>query len=106
MPQDDERLFEKIINDMQRVAKTGAYSLHLCDVVIKDNKINQCNAIIKYIFDNVRTINKYTNIERLIKGDDVYFLDKEVYDRIWKKYTKQSYEEFGKATSINILWKY
>ncbi|MCC0048127.1 MAG: glycosyltransferase [Rhodobiaceae bacterium] len=106
VPQDDERLFEKIINDMQRVAKTGAYSLHLCDVVIKDNKINQCNAIIKYIFDNVRTINKYTNIERLIKGDDVYFLDKEVYDRIWKKYTKQSYQEFGKATSINILWKY
>lgn len=105
VPQDDERFFKRIVYDIQRILKSGGLSFHLFDVVVKGDVFSRCNKFINYVFDHVDTINDFLPIEAAISEGDMYFLPQEVYDRVWKKYTKKEYNEFGMPTSINTVWR-
>lgn len=105
VPQDNISLFDNIVSDINRVLKTGAYSLHLFDIVYKDGKPRVFNKFIPFIFDKVKTTNKFIDPVEAYKNLDIYFLTQEAYEKIWYKYTKRTYEDFGKPTSYNILWR-
>ena len=105
VPQDDDVLFENIVNDINRVLKKGAYSLHLFDIVYQNDKPRVFSKFIPYIFDNFKTVNVFVDPMVAYENNGVYYLCESTYDKIWYKYTKKSYKDFGKPTSYNILWE-
>lgn len=104
VPQGDNAVLRNIIDDMNRVLRQGGYSLHLFDVVFKDGKPKEFSKLINMMFEEVVTTNVFRDPLDIQKDNDIYYLNGETYDRIWKKYTKKSYSEFGSPTSYNILW--
>jgi ubiquinone/menaquinone biosynthesis C-methylase UbiE len=105
VPKGNPGLFDNIVKDINRVAKDGAFSLQLFDIVFKGQSTRVFHDLIRYIFANVQTLNKLVEPEEANASQDLYFLSEDVYENVWFKYTKQSYKQFGRPTSINILWK-
>lgn len=102
-PQENE-VFDNVIDDIDRVLKPAAHSLHLFDVVFKKTGF-WTNKFIYRIFQTVDTINTFVHPETVKDDPDLYYMSKETYDRTWIRTTKRSYEEFGRPASLNILWR-
>jgi GT2 family glycosyltransferase/SAM-dependent methyltransferase len=105
IPQDDHLCyFDKTLSDINRVLKPGGYCLHLIDVALRNNSL-PLNKIANRIFKRVKTVNHFIPIEYIKDDPDIYWMSKEAYDNYWLLVTKKSYEDFGRITSLNILWK-
>lgn len=104
VPQQEESLFKNIVSDINRVLKPGGLSLHLFDIVLKQNSF-WTNKFTDYIFRNVDTINKsITSVE--MRGDpDFYAMSEAAYNKTWFNSTKKPYLEHGQPSSLNILWR-
>ena len=102
--EDEKKTFQNICLDIDRVLKPGGYSLHCFDIVLKQDKV-WTNKLLPYMFENCETNNSFIPLEKLKDDRDLYFMSKQAYVRDWQQITKQSYEEFGKPVSYNILWK-
>jgi len=105
VPQEDSVFFQNIIDDINRVLRPGGYSLHLFDIVFNEGKIRNINKLIYHMFLNQKTINSFIHPNKIFSGYDLFFLSEMAYNKIWKKVTKKSYQEFGMPTSVNILWQ-
>lgn len=104
VPEQDPKLFENILEDLNRVLKPGGYSLHCFDSLIKQDNV-WVNKLLIYIFENERTLNCFIPFEVLGSAPDLYTMSERVYNRKWKHITRQTYAEFGKPFSYNILWQ-
>lgn len=104
VPQNDDDLLMSIIEDTNRILKIGGYSLHLFDVVIKDGLAKEFSKLIRLMFNGMPTCNKYVDIVEADKDGDIFYLNCDTYNRIWRKYTNKTYSEFGSPTSCNVLW--
>ena len=102
-PQEDE-VFDNVINDINRVLRPNAFSLHLIDVVFKADGF-WINGIIHRIFERVNTLNNYVSYETMQDNTDLYFMSKAVYEKTWINITKKPYSKFGRPSSLNILWR-
>ena len=91
VPQNDEGFLMSIIDDTNRVLKVGGYSLHLFDVVLKDGLAKEFSKLIHLMFDVMPTCNKYVDVVEADKDGDIYYLNRETYNRKWMKYTNKSY---------------
>lgn len=100
----DQNLFQNILNDIHRVLKNGGTSLHLFDVVFKPEGF-WTNQFLPYLFQNASPLFPMPDPEVMQNDPDLYVMSKAAYDNGWKKITGKSYEEFGRPTSINILWR-
>jgi ubiquinone/menaquinone biosynthesis C-methylase UbiE len=103
LPEDNES-FDKIINDINRVLRPGSYSLHLLDIVFKKDHL-WANKIVHRIFERINTLNHFVSEDIMRYEPDLYYMSEEAYNKTWIKKIKKSYEEFGRPSSINILWR-
>lgn len=99
----DEKLFQNILHDIHRVLKNGGRSLHLFDVVFKPEGF-WTNQFLPYLFQNASPLFPMPDPKVMQKDPDLYVMSKAAYDNGWKKITSKTYEDFGRPTSINILW--
>ena len=103
IPNDDPGLYPRILEDINRVLKPGAYSLHCLDSIIKPDRL-WTNALLPFLFAHARPLNQFVTYEELRSVGDVFSLPKCIYDQNWLPLTKTPYREFGRPISINILW--
>jgi len=102
----DETVFKNIIDDINRVLKPGGYSMHLFDIV-KSNQDETCwmNPFVKYIFEHVKTLNRFVPLQEYQPANDIYFLRQPLFDALWQPTTKKSFQEFGAPGNITIFWQ-
>ncbi len=104
VPDNDPALLQKILDDMDRVLKTGGYSLHCFDLLIQESSV-WTNKLLPFLFDHINTVNTFLPFEILEKDPDLYVMTAEAYQRSWQPVTQESYMNFGKPLSYNILWQ-
>lgn len=105
VPIEDQKNWDSIIEDINRVLRPGGYSFHLLDIVFRFDGEIWMNGIGQRMFEKVRTINSYFPPQGVVDDPDLYFLSKTAYENIWSKNVSESYEEFGRPSSMNILWQ-
>ncbi len=104
VPLDDEKTYENILKDINRVLKPGGYSVHCIDVVLKEDYV-WTNEIMPFFFRNVEMINQFIPLLEILKDPDLFVMSKKYYERTWQITTGKSYEEFGRPGSYNFLWR-
>ena len=104
VPEQDPKLFKNILDDLNRVLKPGCYSLHCFDCRLKQDNL-WVNQLLIYIIENECTLNCFLPFEILHQAPDLFVMSERVYNRKWKHITRQTYGEFGKPFSYNILWQ-
>ncbi len=98
----DEALWERIVEDMRRVAKPNALSFHCIDAILFDGNVCH-NGIADYMGRHFINLNGCSREAPLSASQPMMFLEKEEYDRTWLTITKRSYEQFGAPFSLNSL---
>ncbi|MBI2353849.1 MAG: glycosyltransferase [Deltaproteobacteria bacterium] len=101
--EESEDNFRNICDDIDRVMKPEAFSLHCFDVVAKEN--TWTNQLLPYLFRRYETINRFTPFEQMRQDPFLYYMPEETYNRSWINITKQSYRDFGQPLSYNVLWQ-
>ncbi len=104
VPDDQEKYLNDIKDDINRILKPGGYSLHCFDVVIKPDRI-WANKLLLFLFRNQKTVNPFIALGGLENDPDLYIMTEDGYQKNWQASTKQSYGDFGKPLSYNILWQ-
>jgi ubiquinone/menaquinone biosynthesis C-methylase UbiE len=102
--QDDPELFERILEDINRVLKPGGYSLHCFDIVMHEDYV-WTNKLLPFLFARVKTLNEFVPFENLRSEPDLWVMLEEPYKKFWQPKTKKNYDDFGKPLSYNILWR-
>jgi len=98
------KLFDNIIDDINRVLKPNAFSLHLFDVIFMQNDF-WTNPFVHRIFQRVNTFNTFEDPQKMMDDPDLYYMNKASYNRYWKFVIKKKYEDIGRPSSLNILWR-
>jgi len=104
VPEDNPALFDRIIDDINRVLKPGGYSLHLFDVIFKRNGF-WTNKFIYHIFDRVKTVNRFIPPDEIRDDPDLYCMSESAYNKTWFKTIQKAYLDHGRPSNITILWK-
>lgn len=104
VPPEDEVIHANILKDIQRVLKSGGYSMHCIDVVWKDDFV-WMNKVISHFFENVNTINKFIQLSEVINDIELFVMSEKYFARTWQFTTGKSYADFGKPISYNVLWQ-
>ena len=104
----DEQNLSAICNDMNRVLKPGGFSIHCFDVVSeKEGDKNKVwtNPFLFFLFKNNPVLNEMVDFSEMQSDPDLYVMSEAGYQKQWQPITKQTYEEFGKPLSYNVLWQ-
>lgn len=104
VPQDDPRLFESILADINRVLRPGGYSLHCLDVVWGPGRV-WTNPILHHLYKYARPVTPFVPFEAMTGDPDLYVMSEAYFGKTWQKTTGKTYQEFGKPLSYNILWR-
>lgn len=104
VPGNDPTLHENILSDMNRVLKSGCYSLHCIDSVLKPQKL-WVNHFLSYIFKTENTFNRMIPYEEILKDKDIFVLSEYFYNLNWFPLNGKTYQENGRPFSYNVLWK-
>lgn len=99
----DENKYEKILNDINRVLKSGGYSLNCVIAVLKDPAV-LLPQLIPYLFENVKTLNEYIPLMKVAIDQDLFNMSEKYYSDNWQPFTEKTFKKFGKPFSYNILW--
>lgn len=99
-----EQNFICICNDMDRVMKPGAYSLHCFDVVAKPDSV-WTNHLLPFLYQRYETRNRFIPFDQMMQDPYLYCMTEAAYERGWRNITKVPYKEFGRPLSCNILWQ-
>jgi SAM-dependent methyltransferase len=102
--QDNNEVFRKILDDIDRVLKPGGGSLHCVDALLHREKA-WVNSLVKFIFNNRETINSFIDLSLIMTDPELYFMSETAYHRIWEPIVKKKYDELGIPFSYNVLWK-
>ncbi|MBK8551292.1 MAG: methyltransferase domain-containing protein [Ignavibacteria bacterium] len=109
VPLSDERVFEEIVKDIDRLLKPGGLSMHCIDhstdLLLGEVDEVWTNPLLKYLFESHETFNPFIPLIEVETDNDLFVVSKGFYDNYWKPVTKVEYEDFGKPFSYNILWK-
>ena len=109
VPQEDPALFDRIIDDMQRVQKPGSFSLHCLDIKLRRNKSKRIwvNRILYRLFERIDTVNDFIPLEQLENAGDIYVLAERFFNNSgWRKRTGCEYKDYGLLpTSYQVLWQ-
>lgn len=103
VPQDEPSLFDDIIMDIQRVLKDGGYSLHLFDIILKQNNF-WSNKITDHIFSKVKTCNRTVDFKTMKADSDLYVMTEAAFNMTWRHTVKKDYLKHGQPCSLNVLW--
>jgi glycosyltransferase involved in cell wall biosynthesis/radical SAM superfamily enzyme YgiQ (UPF0313 family)/ADP-heptose:LPS heptosyltransferase len=101
---EDESTFKNICLDIDRVLKSGGYSLHCFDVVLK-KEYAWTNQFVPFIFSFCSPSHKFVPLQNLYDDPDLWSMSEAAYNRCWAPITKRPYSEHGKPVSYNVLWQ-
>jgi glycosyltransferase involved in cell wall biosynthesis/ADP-heptose:LPS heptosyltransferase/ubiquinone/menaquinone biosynthesis C-methylase UbiE len=101
---ENDKTFENILKDMNRVLKPDGFSFHCFDVVIQEHNI-WTNEFLFYLFRKLKSLNNFIPLDNLRKDDGIFMMSKSGYEKFWQACTGKTYEEFGKPVSYNIFWQ-
>jgi len=104
IPENNPNFQKNIIQDINRVLKVGAYSLHLLDCIIKPDSFWK-NSILDKMLDLKECKMKAIPFDEIECDPDLFTLHEDVYNKHWLPTTKISFSEFGKPTSVNVIWR-
>lgn len=108
VPRKDTALHDRIIDDLQRVLKTGSYSLHCLDIKLRSDKggVTWTTPLLYRIYERMNTINDFVPLEQLEDAEDIYVLSEKFFNNsIWKKKSGCGYNDYGRPTSYQVLWR-
>lgn len=102
---DDVGWCDKVIRDINRVMKLGAYSLHMLDCLLVSNARYWFNPILKVMFDSCSPRNAFIPLDNLFGNPSIWYMSRERYEQAWRPKIGKPYEEFGRPVSYNVLWQ-
>lgn len=103
-PQGQPELYPRIVQDIERVSKNGAWTLHLFDVILRGDSIWASDCM--YAFFKCRTtVAPMPDVNALINDPDLHCECQEMYERYWQRFTNEPYETFGRPSNIAVLWQ-
>lgn len=102
-PNNVNEKFKDLADDLNRVTKSGGFSLHCFDVIFLYSLV-WTNDLLIYLFDTQNPVNKFIDFERMKEDEDLYIMSEKAYNKSWKSSVKQPYAGF-KPLSYNILWQ-
>lgn len=102
--EESEENFNNICRDMDRVMKSGAFSLHCFDVVVKPDSV-WTNSLLPFLFRRYETVNRFTPFEQMVLDPSLYCMSESAYNHGWINITREPYKDFGRPLSCNILWQ-
>ena len=101
---EDETIRVNVLKDMNRVLKPGCPSFHCFDSILRQNGKSWVNGLIPYLYANAPLQTKFAPLAEIEANPDTYAMSRQAYEANWQPITKDSYETFGRAFSINLLW--
>lgn len=93
-----------VLNDINRVLKPGGTSLHCFDAILRPAGKSWVNGLIPYLYANAPVQTRFTSLSEIEADPDTYAMSRAAYEANWQPITKDSYESFGRAFSINVFW--
>jgi glycosyltransferase involved in cell wall biosynthesis/ubiquinone/menaquinone biosynthesis C-methylase UbiE len=100
----DLKTQQALFDDIQRVLRPGALSLHLIDVVLRARPF--FHPIIEFLFHAPGRLGRSVTPDDLEKADDIYFMSEGAYNNWWRKQNDDvPYEQFGRPSSVSVLWR-
>ena len=90
--------------DIDRLLKPGGYSLHCFDVIWRKDGV-WSNELLYYMDGRAPVLNPLIPWSEVTADPDLYVKSRSAYDALWRPLTNQTYEEFGRPFSYNLLWQ-
>jgi ubiquinone/menaquinone biosynthesis C-methylase UbiE len=105
VPNNDTKVYENILKDINRVLKPGGYSLQLIDILLHTADKNWVHPILPYFFKNEKVINKFVPFSEIFNDPQLYKVSEKFYKDRWEKIYKKSLAEFGTDVNYSLLWR-
>lgn len=102
---EEAAIVDNILVDINRVLKKSGTSLHLLDTVFGAHTVIFMHLFIPRAFQTGRCIGELPEESYIAANPDTYFMSKVAYDYGWKSVTGKEFEQFGRPTSIQVLWQ-
>ncbi len=96
--------FASLLADLDRLGKSGSYSLHLFDVTLGPPAY-WTNLFLPYLHAYTPSLVPFTPLPVLARDTDLFVMSKAFYEYGWQPTTKIPYEKFGRPASCQVLWK-
>lgn len=101
---EDEAVRVNVLKDLNRVLKPGAPSVHCFDAILRAGGKSWVNGLIPYLYANAQITTRFVPLSEIAADPDTYAMSRQAYEANWQPITKDSYENFGRAFSLNLLW--
>jgi ubiquinone/menaquinone biosynthesis C-methylase UbiE len=101
---EDATIRANVLKDINRVLKPGCPSFHCFDAILRKNGRSWVNGLIPYLYANASPLTRFVPLAEIDVDPDTYAMSQQAYDANWKPITKDRYEDFGRAFSVNVYW--
>ncbi len=101
---EDQAIRVNVLKDINRVLKPGGSSLHCFDAILRPAGKSWVNGLVPYLYANAPVATRNVPLAEIDADPDTYAMSRTAYETNWQPITKDSYENFGRAFSINLLW--
>lgn len=101
---EDQAIRVNVLKDMNRVLKPGCPSFHCFDAILRRAGKSWVNGLIPYLYANAPLQTKFAPLAEIEKDPDTYAMSQQAYEANWQPITKDPYENFGRAFSMNVFW--
>jgi len=101
---EDQAIRVNVLKDINRVLKPGCPSLHCFDAILRPAGKSWVNGLVPYLYANAPVQTRFTPLSEIDADPDTYAMSRAAYEANWQPITKDSYENFGRAFSINVFW--
>jgi hypothetical protein len=103
-PGESPAVYERILKDIHRVLKPKCPSFHCFDAVLRTAGKSWMHDLVFYLQDHVPLQMQLAPLDDIAADSDTYAMSQLAYDALWQYTLNQSYAEFGRPFSLNLLW--
>lgn len=97
-------IIKNVINDIQRLLKPGAYSLHCVDGLIFNDRYF-VHPLVNEVFKTGYIKHQQTTFQELVSDKRLWLLPRYAFYTRWFHLVKKPLHNFGHPFSINLLWQ-
>lgn len=102
---EDQQVRINVLADIQRVLKPGGFSFHCFDSILRREGKSWLNGLVPYLAQHAPLQTPVPSWARLEADPDLYAMSQAAYEANWQPITKDPYEKFGRAFSMNLCWR-
>lgn len=101
---EDQTIRVNVLMDMNRVLKPGCPSFHCFDSILRPAGKSWINGLIPYLYASAPLKTRFIPLSEIEQDSDTYTMSQQAYETNWQPITKDSYDQFGRAFSLNLCW--